>query len=591
MADQIDQALDAAVQLTQSGNPKAALDTLRRVFEVLGPNDRRYPEALSLRGTAGLLLGHREALEDIKKACALDPDEPAFQISLGQGAAMVGMPIVAENAFTEACKLSRGHPAAVDKLAEFYVSRQEFHKALSVLEPIVQSGQAAPVLIKRFAEALYLTGDTFRSRDALAQKDRIVEPTSEDRLRLARLDMELRSYEDARTGLDALLARDPGNIQGHMSYVRLAGWQGDWDALNTHADWLATNAFDNPEALALLLDHDRIGRHLGGAETRAKTGTGSPELDAVLRFSLALYHHRAKRFDQAFAIAQHANVELARSRGQEMSPEARRRRQLQDLHRLETAVSVYNLGQMGQPDPSRRFIYLIGAPRTGSSLLQSIIAAPEGVTSLGERGSTLHHLNSVTEQNIVPADWAILANQLQAGDLAGLDRQGLSGPLFVDKTPHHLFVAGLLNRVHPHSTFVNVVRDAGDVAVSMFLRAFPEQFPEATCLEALADHLAFRIEVENRWRNEGLPIHKVHYEAFCDAPADHGAGLFKRIGLTWNERFLDPSARPDAVPTFSSRQVRQPIKPVTRHAWEDYYVFAPDAFERLAEVTAAQSKL
>ena len=238
-----------------------------------------------------------------------------------------------------------------------------------------------------------------------------------------------------------------------------------------------------------------------------------------------------------------------------------------------------------------RFIYLIGAPRTGSSLLQSILAAPADVVSLGERAALYAYLRDASSRDMDASSFQRLANDLHKAERAGLERQGKLAPVLVDKTPHHAFVAGLLERVNPGARFVQVFRDAGDVALSMFLRPFPKFFAEATDLDAIADLLQFRLKLSEGWREAGVDILPFSYEAFTQDPKKEGRRLFDAVGLGWDELYLDPSARPDAVPTFSSRQVRKPITARAVPHWQSYKEFAPAAFSRLAEISDAQKAI
>merc|ERR1711916_221226 len=119
-----------------------------------------------------------------------------------------------------------------------------------------------------------------------------------------------------------------------------------------------------------------------------------------------------------------------------------------------------------------------------------------------------------------------MGSDLRTAERAGLARQGRLAPVLVDKTPHHAFVAGLLERVNPGAGFVQVFRDAGDVALSMFLRPFPKFFAEATSLEAVADLLEFRMELFSAWRDAGVTILPFGYEAFTQAPESEGTRLF-----------------------------------------------------------------
>ena len=188
-----------------------------------------------------------------------------------------------------------------------------------------------------------------------------------------------------------------------------------------------------------------------------------------LGFSLALWFDRTKAYDRAWEVASEINRKVASMRGAEQTKERRETELRIQNRRLDQACRLFeetrdSINQAGLS----RYVYLIGAPRTGSSLLQSVLSAPGDVVSLGERAALYAYLRDATDRGMSASGFTELATQLGTAERAGLERQGKLARVLVDKTPHHAYVAGLLERVNPGSRFVNVFRDAGDVALSMY---------------------------------------------------------------------------------------------------------------------------
>ncbi len=595
MNDAVEKLLNSAVEALQSGNPAVCISLTSQALQDLAPGDRRIPEALSLRGTARLPMDASLAMQDLQQAVQLDPQEPQFLTALGQAFSSLGMLNEAEAALRQAWQFSKGHPVVTSGLARILLQNGKAFEAVQLLGPLVEKGNANSGHIRQFAEALFRSGDIYGARDVLGQFFGPEGPqTTEDRLQLARIDLALRDYGSAEKGLKALLKSDPDSVPALMSAVRLTDWKNDEAGLKGFTERLANLCGDRADALSLVIEHGRDLNDslLQRAEKLLAEPSRMAEEQASLGFSLALYFDRKGDFERAFKIAQQTNERLALHRGAVQSAEKRAEIKAEMLAQLKRASELTKAVQ-GVVDTGAlsEFIYLVGAPRTGSSLIQSILAAGPGIESVGERTSLYPYLTDVVRRDVsVPAIERLIVDLAKA-DRAGLERERKTANVIVDKTPHHIFVAGLLQKVNPRSKFVHVFRDAGDVALSMFLRPFSEYFAEATSLDAVADMLEVRLTAHQVWIEAGLPITAFSYDRFVSAPQEQGERLFSVLGLAWKETYLDPKVRPEAVQTFSSRQVRQAITAKKAPHWASYESFAPDAFARLAEVSTAQNAI
>ena len=595
MSDQAEQLLNQAVDALQNGKAALSIALSDQALALLQRGDSRVPEALSLRGTAKSSQRDLSGFDDLRQSIALDPKEPQFHMALGQALFAHGRTQEAEAPLFQAFQLSRGKPVVANLLGRCLIQNGKAFQAVQVLGPSIEAGRATAGMIKLFAEARFHSGDIYGAKDVFDQLYGATGPqTVEEKLQLARICMALRDYPAAQALIDDILRIEPRSVEAHVSALRLADWLDQPDRLSEQCDWLSKNGGDRFDALTLVIEHARefTPALAGRVEAALKAQLAPGDEFASLGLAYALRLDREKRFDQAWSIAQDTNQRWAEHRGLLQTEETRRARRKADQGRLETALRLFQ-ADAGEARSAEKagFIYLIGAPRTGSSLIQSILAGPEGVESVGERTSLFPYLWEAVQHGMSEAGFASYRAKLAAADQAGLARQGVTGRTLVDKTPHHLYVAGLLERINPGARFIQVLRDAGDVGLSMFLRPFSTAFPEATDLHTMADVLSFRLEARQRWVDAGLPISVFSYDGFTQAPEAEGERLFRLAELDWNEAYLNPNARPEPVQTFSSRQVRKPISARQVPHWKSYEMFAPDAFERLSSVTDAQNAI
>lgn len=597
MAEAVETLLTNALTALQSGDETGCETHANAALSAMTAGDHRMAMALSLRGAARLRHDAVAGIEDMRESVRLAPQNWQVQLALGEAFLSLDFATDAEQPLSEAVKLSGGHPDVVASYCQCLLKINKPTLAFQILSRIIQARKATPAVMKAFAQALYNRGDIYASRDVLNQLYGADGPKSEeDRLQLARIDMSLREFEPASAQLDALLGANPDSLKARILAVTLSDWTDDQVALQQHVEKLMEIGRDHADAMAQVIEHgkdlpDEVISEAEGLLTRpGDNGDGR----MTLGYALAKYFDQKGDYERAWSHASNTNALFAEHFGIVQTEERRTEQLRVTRRRLEVALKLYAASaELADADASDRqkYIYLVGSPRSGSSLLQSILAAPEGVASIGERTSLYPYLADATERDMPEAQFISLARQLAKAEAAGLQRKGVAEALLVEKTPHHLYVAGLLDRVNPQSRFIQVFRDAGEVGLSMLFRPFSVFFPETSSLDALADMLEVRLEVGTAWKSAGLDILPFSFDAFRTDAAGQAEPLFRHLGLGWSVDHLDPKSRPEAVTTFSARQVRKPIYAEKAPRWKSYESFAPEAFARLAEITEAQNAI
>ena len=575
MSADVEHLLAAALKALEEDDAGQVEAHTNHALETLADNDPRRPRAISIRGAGRMLSDSEAGLRDMAEAAQLAPSDADVQKAYGDALLTVQMFREAEAPLGRAVQLSSGHPDFVASYCQCLLELKKTQLALQILDRVLKANRATQSVMRVYSQALYQNGDIYSARDVLNHLHGETGPkTEDDRTRLARIELSLREYEPARRLLDATLAENPGSLKARLMSVTLADWTNDQDALSEHVDYLQQNWRSEPDAMAHIVEHgnelsDNI---IAEAEALFQRDGGSLDDGRIsLGYALSLHFDRTKQFDRAWKQACATNELFARHFNLEQTGAVRAQQAEITKRRLKTALRLYSeTADEARPAGEFQYIYLVGSPRSGSTLLQSILAAPDGIGSIGERTSLYPYLAFATERDAPTAEFSQLAARLGQAESAGLKRMGVTDPLLVEKTPHHLYVAGLLDRVNPGARFVNVLRDASDVALSMFLRPFSAHFPEATSLASLADMLEMRMEVANAWRDAGLEMSAFSFDAFRASPEIEGEKLFSALKLDWRSDYLDPSSRSDAVTTFSARQIRKTIQSPKAPHWQSY---------------------
>lgn len=406
--------------------------------------------------------------------------------------------------------------------------------------------------------------------------------TREEGLRFADMHIALGQYDRAQTYVDVLLAQDRREPDFAMVGADLLRWRGEIE----QAKDLLKDAYKahprNPEIMQGLLDISK-GEDpsvVTAAKKYVETASGDMMGRRRLAFTLARLADKLGQFDDAWHYGTLGNS-LYQDRAVSDVP-------VYETH-LQRALSLYEAVPPEKGRADADMLYVIGPPRSGGSLLQSILAAHPGLMPVGERGALMAWLLPILDQcpKIEQAvyNWNSIATDLPTADIAGMrstSAEGKDAKTFVDKMPHHAHVAGLLHKLHPSAQFIDVRRDPFDVALSIFLRDFSDRFSHTRSFSMTADYLCYQRAAITAWEDAGVPIVRHNHSEFLNTPKDVGKSLFDKLGLIWDDNYLAPENRPSMVPTFSSVQVRDNVSKAYSGGGQHYREFLDtDVTERL----------
>jgi tetratricopeptide (TPR) repeat protein len=234
--------------------------------------------------------------------------------------------------------------------------------------------------------------------------------------------------------------------------------------------------------------------------------------------------------------------------------------------------------QLGEP--SERPIFVLGMPRSGTTLVEQILASHPRVFGAGETGL----FNSVLQgsaggsidQSVKPSDaaelWAGSMRGLGASYLSALAERSTDEPdRVVDKTLENWRVIGLIRLALPNARIIHVSRHPLDACVSCFSRQFLH-LPYTYDLAELGRHYNAYVQLMEHWRavTPERILLDVRYEDVVADLEGQARRLIAHCGLEWDPRCLDFHRTERRVQTASARQVRQPIYDRSIGTWRSY---------------------
>ena len=591
----------------EAGRPADAARAWRRALD-LNPGHEHARFAL-----AGTLLDAGEAAEaarHLERLRAAHASDPAVLNALGLARIATGERDAARECFETATRAVPDDPVSWHNLAEVLI-------LLDRLEEALAAARRAHALAPREHKVRRTLGHAslFMEcyEDAIEQLEAVVAAAPDDhlaRLWLARALTETSRLDEAVAQCDEGIRRAPARPDFHAfrgNALRHAGRYAEaraayeaalaadphWvDALNNLA-MLYADLGERDDARALLeralalepeapevwLNVVRSGA-LGDLDepilARLERSLGRPDLvhesRVAMHFALAQAYDARRRYDDAFAHYAKGNALKRRT----VRFEAGRFQDwVASIRDTFTPALLARLAGCG--DPSERPVFVVGMPRSGTTLVEQILASHPEVFGADE----LTRVTELSETLRGPGGepYPRGASELtceQAGRLgrdyvdylASLDERALR---VTDKMPSNHFHLGLIAVMLPHARIVHCRRDPMDACLSNFIQLFGGGHYYSYDLDDIAVYYNAYANLMRHWHGL-LPgrILDIDYEALVEHQERESRRLVEWLGLAWDDRCLAFHETRRTVRTASHHQVRQPIYRTSRQRWKRY---------------------
>ncbi len=498
----------------------------------------------------------------------------------------------AAQACQEILKREPDNPGALRLLAMIATDREQFVIAEGYLRRIVTRlpGNVGAILDLcrflgdrgRYPEAI----DILERADREVLEDPAVQSALGDMLGLVgRSDEALQAYEKCLAArpddVSALLGR------GHM--LRIAG-RGD-DAAGCYRRCVALqpefgDAWWNLATLkgAELNDDDmRTMQSIAGSSDLA------PHSQVGVRFALARALEERRDYGAAweqYRIGNAAKRALIRYDPVETEVSQRNIRQTFD-------TAMFDREAADTP-ADKTPIFIVGMPRSGSTLIEQIVASHSQVHGAGELPYIIMITNALHSTDGNDSRYPEIVREFDAKALTGLGRSYLhhalrhvSGdkPYFTDKMPANFQHVGFIRLVLPQARIIDVRRGPMATCVANYRQLFAQGKSQAYDLTELAEYYLLYIGTMEHW-DTVLPgqILRVHYEDIVADFEKQTRRILEFCGLPFEKACLDFYMNKRPVNTASAEQVRRPIYDSAVNFWKNYGPYLDELEEILAPV-------
>lgn len=593
------QALEQAMAQQRAGQlPQAA-----EAYQALLARSPQLADAWHLLGVVRKQQGQAdEAVRLISRAIALDPRQATFFSNLGSAWMAAGQTCAAQLSLQQALQLN-------GKLASAWLNLVQLHLQADDAEAAELAGQMALAALPDNAEltcarakALLALGKPAEALRGFEQALRWAPALGAARVGKADALMQMGQYDAALACLDRGQGLQGGDF---VSAMRLQGAMlealGDKDA--------AAAAYEAglrvwPGNVALVYARAQV--------QRVRLGEPFHDLLQQLRPNAASVSGCRPRAELNYALGKAAvdvgeMAEAARLYAEgaramvELLGDREEKIQRQHAEAIRQQVDADWLRSVaGQGHDSEQPIFILGMPRSGTTLLEQILASHPQVYAAGELGflnEALHGLalpdGRVLRTAAPGLDAAAQQRTLRARGEAYLARvAALHGyepkARFTDKMPENYLNAGLIRALFPKATIIHARRDPLDTCISCYTTLFTHGKGWSFDLVALGRTYRRYDALMAHWRQTlGEHYLEVRYEALVEDTEAVVRQVLEACRLPWDPACLRFHEADRAVRTASVNQVRQPIYRSSMARWRPWLPYIGPLLAEVAEVERA----
>ncbi|WP_188109797.1 tetratricopeptide repeat-containing sulfotransferase family protein [Pseudohalioglobus sediminis] len=594
--------------LVHSGSIGAALEPLQMAIKLAPDFAPLYEDLGNIRGMSG---DHNGAIEALKRAVQLDPQLSSAHKKLAQALQATGR----HDEIDEAMEgyLDHDSEAAMVATGAEHWRAGRMAEAQTVLKKALRSNPDNVDAMRFLAMVYHAEGKYIDDAEALLRRAIAIAPDFHQALgNLGRILIENGKSEEAAEIYERWVELKPDNDEAWSGLGRARAHLGEVEAAATAyresirlnpdvasvhmalAHMLKTIG-KQEEALAAYRESVRIKPSLGESywsmanlkifhfepeevdamETQLAGGEVSEQGQVNFHFALGKAYEDERNYDKAWHHY-HKGNQLQRTRV-DYDP-VENEMHLQKLRDVFTAERMAESRDWGHPDAAP--IFIVGMPRSGSTLIEQILASHSQVEGTAElpnlaaiatgTGKYRHDglVYPSTVNSFTPRDFAAYGKEY----LQQVQRHRVEGaPFFIDKMPNNFIHVGWIAMTLPNAKIINTRRHPLDSCLGVYKQLFAKGQHFTYDTFELAEFYHTYVDIMDHW-HEVLPgrVLDVHYEDTVTDLEQQVRKILDYCELPFEDNCLRYYETERAVKTASSEQVRQPIYTSALGLWQKY---------------------
>ncbi|GAV19208.1 TPR repeat-containing protein YrrB [Mariprofundus micogutta] len=515
-----------------------ALGELEELIEEANELARKFPKTAQIHNILSVAYNatgdYHAAVDSAERATQIQPDYAKAFLNQGNALANLGEDEEALNSYRQAVLIAPDFAEGYNNLGAFLLKLQQHEEAA-----------------KSFTIALEIKTDYIKAHNNLGCAL-----------------MELGRYEEAITNFESAIALNPDYAE---AYNNMGGALLDTgrkqDAIDSFSRAIELNPHSTEahRQLAGLLSFASDNRLYADMKVLYRLGELTDTQRMHLCFALAKAEDDMGNVEQSFDYLKEGNQLRKVLSGYSLDADRELFRQIK---------SAFSMTIQQQPvtetDNTHTPIFILGMPRSGTTLVEQILCSHSKVHGAGEVAILDHGINSI--------EWnkhGIHSDQLQnlrQHYLSWMESLDVSEDFITDKATINFRWIGFILQSMPEARIIHIKRDARATCWSAYKHFFGGDALGFSCdLDDVSEYYKLYVDLMDFWELH-FPgrIHHINYESLTESQEDKTRKLLDYCGLDWEEQCMDFHLSGRAVATASNEQVRQKMYQGSSEAWHTF---------------------
>lgn len=578
----------------QTGNNQMAVQLIRKAIE-------SNPKQLGAYNNLGVVLAElgrpEEAIENYQKALSLKQDYPEAHNNYGNALSDLGRPneaaacyrkaisfkpnyVEAHNNLGNTLRVLGDHEKAVVSYRKAININPAFFEAYNGLgialgnlgqwNTAIENYQKALTFRPTYAEAQNNLGNAFsaiaRQDEAIACYRKVIKDNPNHSEAQNNLGNALKAkglFEEAIACYRMAISINPSYAEAHKNL----------GVVLEHYGRLSEAVEHYREAIAIRPDYAEVYRHLTSATAHTAYDDEIQAMEELygdaaildeqrmhLCFALGKAYEDMKNYDKSFDFITEANQIKRKTYKYSTSETKELFTRIQKTFSADFFSAHPNMG-----DNEETPIFILGMPRSGTTLVEQILASHPQVFGAGELNYIGELTNALCPKGKTFPDFlldldATAFSRFGADYIRKLREHSAEAKYITDKMPHNFLYIGLIRTVLPKAKIIHCTRAPLDNCLSIYKNYFADAHKYAYDLIELGQYYTLYVDLMKHWQQSfsGF-IYDICYEELIADQQEQTRKLLKYCSLPWDEACLRPHEAERNVQTASSTQVRQPI--------------------------------